>query len=177
MLQLEKRHRDTDMVIEVPLCRMGIELHRKHSLRHFLCSGLAITSGNGDLLQLEKSLIALGKLQEGFRRIIDWSVHLEIRIDSSLVYNAHQSSILFHLRYKLVGVKASTLNRPKDNALSTFTRIHAEIHLALQGTGRNADSLGFQNLKHFSNCQIKLQHQSSPSPQFRDRQNDVWSYQ
>ena len=144
------------MVIEVPLRGMGVELHRKNGLRHFLRGRLAVATGDGDLLQLEKSLIALGQFQESLRRIIDRSVHLEIRIDSSLVYNAHQSSILFHLRNKLVGVKTHALDRPKDNTLGTFARIHAKIHLAFQGAGRNTDSFGFQNLEHFSNSQIKL---------------------
>ena len=75
-----------------------------------------------------------------------------------LVYNAHERPFLFHLVYKLVGIKTDTLDRPKDNSLGAFPGIHAEIHLAFQNLGSNSHRFRFQNLQHFTYCQIQLQH-------------------
>ena len=60
----------------------------------------------------------LGRLliQEAEKWIVELG-YCEIRIDSSLVYNAHQSSILFHLRNKLVGIETRALYRPEHHAL------------------------------------------------------------
>ena len=131
MLELEQRHRHTDMVVEVPLRGVGAELHRKDGLGHLLGGGLAVTSRNGDLLHLEAALVTLGEFQQCLGGIIHRGIHVEgILLDGFLINDAHQCTILFHEVNKLVGVKACALDRPEHNALGLFTRIHAEIHLA-----------------------------------------------
>ena len=110
------------MVVEVTLRSMGAELHGKDSLRHFLRGGLAVASGNRDLLQLEAALICLGELEQRFRSIVYGRIHgKSVLFNGFLIYNAHQRTILFHLVDKLVGVKLHALYRPEHHALGLFS--------------------------------------------------------
>ena len=177
VLQLEQRHGHTDVVIEVACGGVGVILLRKNGLHHFLGGGLAVAARNGNLLHLEILLIALGELEERFRRIVDGRIHLEVFNAFGIsVHDTHQCSIFFHLCNKLVGVKSGTLDRPKDHTLGGFARIHAKIHLTVLGTAINPYRVGFEDFQEFLDFQVQLIHFPLPSPLLRGHQNGVWSY-
>ena len=118
VLQLEQRHRHANMVVEVTLRRMGLVFHGEHGLRHLLGGRLAVASGNGDLLHLEEPLVALGELEQRLGGIFHRGIHLDgIAFYGFLVHNAHQRTILFHLRDKLVRIETRSLYRPEHYAL------------------------------------------------------------